>query len=80
MCLGAILQARIKRLVYGATDRKQGAIVSRLAVPLERANHRVEIQSGVLSDECSQLISNFSRGEGKSKKRKRKVENSKELK
>ena len=59
MCLGAILQARIKRLVYGAADRKQGAIVSRLAIPLERANHRIEIQSGVLSHECSQLISNF---------------------
>ena len=69
MCLGAILQARIKRLVYGATDKKQGAIVSRLAVPLERANHRIEIQSGVLSHECSQLISNFFQRKRQVKKR-----------
>jgi len=71
MCLGAILQARIKRLIYGTADKKQGAIVSRLAVPLEKANHQVEIQSGVLSEECSQLIRNFFQKRRQLKKRRK---------
>ncbi|HRD01171.1 MAG TPA: tRNA adenosine(34) deaminase TadA [Candidatus Saccharicenans sp.] len=80
MCFGAILQARIKRLVYGTKDSKQGAVVSRLAIPLENANHRVEIHSGVLSEECRQLMSDFFQTRRQAKKQKRKVENSKEIK
>jgi tRNA(adenine34) deaminase len=68
MCLGAILQARIKRLVYGTEDSQQGAIVSRLAIPLARANHRLEICAGILSEECRQVISNFFRSRRESKK------------
>jgi len=68
MCLGAILQARIKRLVYGTEDSKQGAIVSRLAIPLARANHRLEVCGGILSEECQQVISNFFRSRRESKK------------
>ncbi|HOM93908.1 MAG TPA: tRNA adenosine(34) deaminase TadA [Candidatus Saccharicenans sp.] len=68
MCLGAILQARIKRLVYGTEDSKQGAVVSRLAIPLARANHRLEVCSGILSVECRQVISNFFRSKRESRK------------
>jgi len=68
MCLGAILQARIKRLVYGTEDSKQGAIISRLAIPLARANHRLEICAGILSEECRQLMSNFFRSRRELKK------------
>lgn len=59
MCLGAIIQARIKRLVYGAADPKAGAVVSKLKFNLHQANHRPEIVSGIRSDECLKLLKNF---------------------
>lgn len=70
MCLGAILQARIKRLVYGAPDPKAGAIVSRLKFDLTAANHRVEIVSGIRSQECAEILKKFfkeKRAKGKEK-------------
>lgn len=68
MCLGAILQARIKRLVYGTNDKKQGAIVSRLAIPLKESNHQLEICSGILSQACSHLMSEFFQARRRMKK------------
>jgi tRNA(adenine34) deaminase len=62
MCAGAILHARIGRLVYAAPDPKAGACGSVLSVINHPAlNHRVEIVSGVLADECSTLLSRFFR-------------------
>jgi len=60
MCAGAILQARIKRVVFGARDPKAGAvgsIANLLQNPL--TNHQCEVTAGVLADECSRLMSGF---------------------
>lgn len=62
MCAGAILHARIRRLVFAARDPKAGACGSVLDVlnhPF--LNHRVDVSEGVLADECSQLLSSFFR-------------------
>jgi tRNA(adenine34) deaminase len=62
MCAGAILHARIARLVYATPDPKAGACGSVLSVMNHPAlNHRVEVVSGVLGDECSALLTNFFR-------------------
>jgi tRNA(adenine34) deaminase len=62
MCAGAILHARIARLVYAAADPKAGACGSVLSVMNHPAlNHRVEIVEGVLSEECSAMLTNFFR-------------------
>jgi len=62
MCAGAIVLARISRLVYGAADPKAGAVdtLYRLCSD-ERLNHRVEIVSGVQANECSWLLTEFFR-------------------
>ncbi len=60
MCAGAILQSRIKKLIFGAKNPKAGCCGSILnIVDDERFNHRVEIVSGVLETQCSSLISGF---------------------
>jgi tRNA(adenine34) deaminase len=61
MCLGAILQARIRRLVYGADDPKAGAVRSIVRFPIEKTNHRLLIQSGVLAAESADLLRSFFR-------------------
>lgn len=62
MCAGAIVQSRVPRLVYGATDPKGGAIESLYQVASDsRLNHQVEIVGGVLADECSELLKKFFR-------------------
>ena len=60
MCAGALIQARITRLVFGALDSKAGAcgsICDLLAEP--RFNHRVVVQSGILADECGTILQTF---------------------
>jgi tRNA(adenine34) deaminase len=60
MCAGAIVQARVARLVYGADDPKGGAVrtcFNLLDHPL--LNHRVEVTAGVLADECAALLQTF---------------------
>jgi tRNA(adenine34) deaminase len=60
MCAGAILHARIARLVYGARDPKTGAcgsVVDLFAEP--RLNHHATVEGGVLADECGKLLSGF---------------------
>lgn len=60
MCAGAILHARIGRLVYGARDPKTGAcgsVVDLFAEP--RLNHHATAEGGVLADECGKLLSDF---------------------
>jgi tRNA(adenine34) deaminase len=60
MCAGAIVLARIGRLAYGAADPKAGACGSVLDVIHEpRLNHRVEVTTGVLSDECGAILRSF---------------------
>lgn len=61
MCLGAAVQARVRRLVYGAADPKAGAVSSVMAFPFERLNHRPEILGGVLAGESSDLLRSFFR-------------------
>ncbi len=62
MCAGAILHARIERLVYATPDPKAGACGSVLQVMNHPAlNHRVEVVTGILGDECSALLTNFFR-------------------
>jgi tRNA(adenine34) deaminase len=63
MCAGAILHARIARLVYAAPDPKAGACGSVLSVMNHPAlNHRVEVVSGVMAEECSTMLTDFFRG------------------
>jgi tRNA(adenine34) deaminase len=60
MCAGAIVLARLPRLVYGATDPKAGAAGSVLNVLDEpRLNHRPQVESGLLAGECSDLLRSF---------------------
>ncbi len=60
MCAGAILQSRIKRLVFGAFDQKAGVVGSCLDVIRDvRALSKVEVVSGVLEDECARLLTDF---------------------
>jgi tRNA(adenine34) deaminase len=60
MCAGAILQSRIKRLVFGAFDQKAGAVGSLLDVIRDvRALSKVEVVSGVLEKECAKLLTDF---------------------
>ena len=60
MCMGAMVHARIARLVYGATDPKAGAAVSLYRVAEDRRlNHRFPVDGGVLADECGALLREF---------------------
>ena len=60
MCAGAIVLARITRLVYGATDPKAGACSSLYTIPTDpRLNHRVVVGEPVLADECGALLQAF---------------------
>ena len=60
MCMGALLQARVSRLVYGATDPKAGAAKSMYRMAEDpRLNHRMEVVAGVEEEVCSQLLRDF---------------------
>lgn len=62
MCAGALVHARIQRLVYGADDPKAGAVHSVMRVLNHRSlNHKVEVQGGVLAGHCSELLQQFFR-------------------
>jgi tRNA(adenine34) deaminase len=62
MCAGAIVLARVPRVVYGTIDPKAGAAGSVLDVLAEpRLNHRPEVRAGVLADECARLLEDFFR-------------------
>jgi tRNA(adenine34) deaminase len=61
MCLGAAVQARVRRVVYGAPDPKAGAVVSTMTFPFDRLNHRPEVTGGVLSGESGALLRDFFR-------------------
>jgi tRNA(adenine34) deaminase len=60
MCAGALVHARIKRLVYGADDPKAGAVQSVMQVLNHpQLNHRMEVRSGVLAGRCAELLQSF---------------------
>jgi len=59
MCLGAVIQARIRKLVFGAYDPKSGAVESIMKFPFDKVNHRVEIKGGVLAVECGNILKDF---------------------
>jgi tRNA(adenine34) deaminase len=60
MCVGAILQARMQRLVFGCSDAKAGAVESLYKLcEDERLNHRLPVRGGVLADQCTVLLEDF---------------------
>ena len=62
MCAGALVHARLKRLVYGAKDTKAGAVESVLRVLNHpRLNHQMQVTGGVLEAECSEMLRDFFR-------------------
>lgn len=60
MCAGAMIQARVPRLVYGADDPKGGAVRTCFQILSDsRINHQVEVVAGVLADDCAAIIQSF---------------------
>jgi tRNA(adenine34) deaminase len=60
MCTGALIYARVKRLVFGAPDSKAGACVSLYRIPEDpRLNHRLEVTGGIREAECRELMQQF---------------------
>ena len=60
MCTGAMIHARISRLVFGARDPKAGAVVSQYLIGTDRKlNHLLEVEGGLLEDECAELLISF---------------------
>jgi len=62
MCAGAIVNARVERLVFGAHDERFGAVETLFKIGSDpRLNHRLEITSGVLAENCRRLLQDFFR-------------------
>lgn len=62
MCIGALVQARVKRLVFGAHDPKAGAINSVFQIiEADKLNHRIQCEGGLLADACGSLLKAFFR-------------------
>jgi tRNA(adenine34) deaminase len=71
MCAGALVNARVKRLVYGAKDERFGAVETHFKIcDSEFLNHKLEIVSGILAEDCRKLMQDFFR-------RKREIQKSK---
>lgn len=69
MCTGAMIQARVQRVVYGTHDPKGGAVTSLYqACQDARLNHQIEVTSGVLAPECASLLTEFFRNKRKKAK------------
>ncbi len=69
MCMGALIHARIERLVYGATDLKTGAASSVYSIGNDGyLNHQIDIRSGILAKQCSSLLKAFFKARRKEKK------------
>jgi tRNA(adenine34) deaminase len=62
MCAGALIQARVGRLIYGARDERAGAVYSKFRIcDTDFLNHRIEIVEGILEVECRELMQEFFR-------------------
>ncbi|MCA9674877.1 MAG: nucleoside deaminase [Kofleriaceae bacterium] len=60
MCAGALVNARVRRLVYGCPNPKAGAVATLYQIPQDpRLNHRLEVRGGVLASECATLLQQF---------------------
>ena len=60
MCAGALVNARVRRLVFGCDNPKAGAVRTLYTIPTDpRLNHRMEVSAGVLADECAALLRSF---------------------
>jgi tRNA(adenine34) deaminase len=60
MCAGAIVNARVRRLVFGCANPKAGAVQTLYTIPTDvRLNHRAEVLGGVRADECAAVLSEF---------------------
>lgn len=69
MCFGALIHARVTRVVYGASEPKSGAVGSRLSLhQMDFYNHHIAVQNGLLACECSQVLSNFFKQRRKDKR------------
>ncbi len=69
MCAGALVNARVARLVYGARDPKAGAVDTLFDLCRDaRLNHRVEVFGGVMASACGRLLSDFFRGRRKARR------------
>jgi tRNA(adenine34) deaminase len=67
MCAGALVQARIARLVYGAPDERAGAVVSQFRIcDASSLNHRIAITAGILEGECRMIMQEFFRAKRRS--------------
>lgn len=63
MCMGAVLSARLKWIVYGASSPKSGAVESVVELAnVPQLNHRVRVRSGVRAEECAALLASFFEG------------------
>ena len=75
MCVGALIHARISRLVFGTTEPKAGAVVSQSQLlDASYFNHRIEMQGGVLAEECQHQLSDFFRRRREELKQRRNTE------
>lgn len=82
MCAGAIVNSRIKKVVYGAKDTKAGAFGSVLDLNAYPLNHKPEIVSGVREEECAAMLSDFFRAlreKNNSRKKSKDFDNSEEV-
>ena len=59
MCVGAMVHARIERVVFGAFEPKAGAVVSHSLLANAWLNHKIQITSGVLAERCGSMLSDF---------------------
>src|SRR6186997_2540717 len=63
MCVGALVHARVREVVYGAPEPKSGALVSSIrALESPGLNHRFEVTSGVLEEQCREIVQEFFKG------------------
>ena len=63
MCAGALIHARVGRLVYGAKDERAGAVTTHFGIcTTDFLNHRVKVEGGILEAECREVIQSFFRG------------------
>lgn len=68
MCAGALIQARVRRLVYGARDERAGAVDTHFRIcESSSLNHQIEVTSGVLEAQCRAIMQDFFRARRKSK-------------
>ena len=69
MCIGAILNARIRKIYFGASVNKENALTCKEIVERAELNHKTEIESGLLQQECSAMITDYFREKRKNKNR-----------